>query len=113
MPDKIVVVTKRCIDISSYDSDVDKRPCSECGEITWLSNSWRGKKIDRIICDQCFFKSKEYEKGDYIPSATEECLEQAVQWVRDHFDTKETDEEIKEKIIKTVESKIGKKIELK
>lgn len=113
MSDKVVVITKRCIDISSYGYDIDKRPCSECGEMTWLSKSWRRKKIDQIICDKCLVNSKEYKNDDYIACTTEECLEEAVQWVRNHFDTRETDEVIKEKIIQTIENKIGKMIKIR
>lgn len=52
--EEIIVVTKRCIDMAAHCENIDKIKCSKCGEMTWLSISWRGKKIDRAICQHCF-----------------------------------------------------------
>lgn len=105
--DENVVITMRCIDMASPTSDIDKVPCSECGEITWISTSFRGKKIDKIICENCFFKSGKYKDEDYYACVTEECLNDAftVLESRGIMTTKE-------EMIMIVEEKIGKKLKI-
>lgn len=110
--DQVVVLTMRCIDMAPSSRDVDKALCSECGEMTWLSCSWKGKKIDKIVCTECFYNSKEYKSGDYSASVTEECLEESKDWARRHLNIKKTDEEIKTQMIEIVEDKIGKEIKI-
>jgi hypothetical protein len=109
--DEIVVVTMRCIDMAASRSDVDKIRCAECGEMTWLSISWRGKKIDRIICESCF-KNRKYKNSDYSACVTEECLEEAVESVRDNYGETTPDKDIKKRMIKIVEEKLGKKVKI-
>jgi len=110
--DQVIVLTMRCIDMAPSSYDLEKRPCAECGEMTWLSGSWRGKKVDKIVCTECFYKSKEYKNGDYTANVTEECLEDAKNWARRNLSTKKTDEEIKARMIEIMENKTGKKLKI-
>lgn len=109
--DEIIVITMRCIDMAASCDDIDKMQCAECGEMTWLSASWRGKKIDKIICKSCFEKEK-YLDGDYSANVTEECLDDAIKFVREHYGVAKTDKEIRERMVKIVERKLGKKINI-
>lgn len=110
--DEVAVITVRIIDMASPSDDTEKRLCSLCGEMTWLSNNWKGKKIDKIICEKCFYYSEEYKKKEINPKVTEECLESAIKKIRRLYDLKETDEEIKDRLMIEFEKKIGKKIEI-
>ena len=103
--DQKVVITMRCIDMASPTSDVDKIPCSECGEMTWLSTSFRKMKVDKIICNPCFLKSERPEKEDYCICVTEECLDEAFVLLESRG-IKTT----KEEMIRRMEEKIGKKL---
>jgi len=105
--DESVVITMRCIDMSSPTSEVDKVHCSECGEITWISTSFRGHKIDKIICEKCFFESGKHKEEDYCPCVTEECLNDAFIALesRGIMTTKE-------EMIRRMEEKIGKKLKI-
>lgn len=105
--DENVVITMRCIDMSSHTSNVDKVPCSECGEITWISTSFRGKKIDKIICENCFFKRERYKDEDCCPCTTEGCLNEAFAAL-ESLGVKTT----KEEMIRRMEEKIGKKLKI-
>ncbi len=105
--DESVVITMRCIDMASPTSDVDKTSCSECGEITWISTSFRGKKIDKIICENCFFKSGKHKDQEYYPCVTEECLNDAFTAL-ERRGIKTT----KEDMIRRMEDKIGKKLKI-
>ena len=111
--DQVVVLTMRCIDMAPSIDNIEKVPCSECGEMTWLSGSWKGKKIDKIVCIKCFYKSKEYKSGDYTASVTEECLEEAKDYAKRNLNIEKlTDKEIKTEIVVTVEEEIGKEIKI-
>lgn len=105
--DQNVVITMRCIDMASPTSDVDKVPCSECGEITWISTSFRGKKVDKIICESCFFKSGKHKDEDYHACVTEECLNEA-------FVTLESRgiKTTKEEMVRRMEERVGKKLKI-
>lgn len=105
--DQKVIVTMRCIDMASPTSDVDKVPCSECGEMTWLSASSRKMKFDKIICDPCFFKSGKYKDEDYHAYVTEECLNDAFTTLESHGVMA-----TKEEMVRKIEEKIGKKIKI-
>lgn len=105
------VITVRCIDMAPYDG-VEKRLCSRCGEMTWLSNHWEGKRIDNIICEKCFYNSEEYDKKDFSTKVTKECLESAISTIKRRCNLTDTDEEIKDKLMRIFEKKIGKKIEI-
>ena len=110
--DQVVVLTMRCINMAPSSHDVEKVPCAECGEMTWLSSSWKEKKIDKIVCMECFYKSKEYKSGDYTANITEECIEEAIDWARRNLNIKKTDEEIKTEIVEIVEGEIRKEIKI-
>jgi hypothetical protein len=105
--DESVVIAMRCIDMASPTSDVDKGQCSECGEITWISTSFRGKKIDKIICENCFFKSGKHKDEDYHACVTEECLNDAFIALESRG-IKTT----KEEMVRRMEENIGKKLKI-
>lgn len=105
--DQTVLVTMRCIDMVSHTSDVDKVPCSECGEMTWLSAASRKIKFDKIICDSCIFKSGKYKDEDYYAHVTEECLNDAFELLESRG-IKTT----KEEMVRRMEEKIGKKLKI-
>lgn len=109
--EEIIVITARCIDMVAHADKIDKIPCSECGEMTWLSISWRGRQIDKILCEHCFEK-KEFQISDYNANITETCLKDAIKGARKYFGSKKTDKEIKEEMMKIMEKKIGKKINI-
>lgn len=109
--DEIIVVTARCIDMTAYYDDIDKMPCSECGEMTWLSSSWRGKKIGKIVCGHCF-EGEKYKNRDYSANVTEECLNNAIKTIREHYGITKTDKELKKEAIEILEGQIGKKINI-
>jgi predicted RNA-binding Zn-ribbon protein involved in translation (DUF1610 family) len=105
--DQKVLVTMRCIDMVSPTSDVDKVPCSECGEMTWLSAASRKIKFDKIICDPCMFKSGKYKDEDYCACVTEECINDALELLGGRG-IKTTREEM----VKKMEDKIGKRLKI-
>lgn len=107
--DEITVVTMRCIDMAASCSDIDKIKCSVCGETTWLSSSWRGKKIDRAICEPCFEKGK-CINGDYTTCVTKSCLNDALKQLKSSCNMKGTDADIKKRIMEYMEKKMGTKI---
>lgn len=103
--DQNVVVTMRCTDIKSPAYGSVKVPCSECGEITWLSTSSRNIKFDKIICQQCFYKDKKYKDEECRVCVTEECINDVLISL-ERLGIKTT----KEDMIKKMEEKIGKKL---
>lgn len=109
--DKIIVVTARCIDMAAYVDDIDKRPCEDCGEMTWVSSSWREKRIDKIICGTCFDK-EEYRRKDYSTNVTEESINDAIELVKSRYNPDMTKEEIRVRIVKIVEREMGRKINI-
>lgn len=109
--EKILVVTMRCIDIAASCSDIDKIKCTECGEMTWLSISWRGKKIDRTVCEKCFEKENKY-KSDCSIYVTKNCLNDALKHLKEAENPRGTDEEIKKRMISYMERKMGVKISI-
>lgn len=104
--DIIVVMTIRCIDMAAHIDNVDRKPCSECGEMTWISKSFRGKNIDKIVCQTCSDKIYGKDK-EYSLCTTQECLDEAFKWTKQHgTDT------TKEEMIRNMEDKIGKSIKI-
>lgn len=110
--DEVAVITVRIIDMAPPSDDTEKRLCSVCGEMTWLSKHWKGKRIDKIICEKCFYDSEEYKKKEINPKVTEECVESAIKKIRMLYNLKDTDDEIRERLMIEFEKKIGKKIEI-
>ena len=108
--DEIIVVTTRCIDMAASCSDIDKIKCADCGEMTWLSSSWRGKKIDRAVCDHCFEDKERYKNSDVSAYVTKRCLNDALKQLKDTCRLEGTDEDIKKKMVEYVEKKIGIKV---
>lgn len=105
--DERLVITVRCIDMATPKTEVDKIPCSECGEMTWISTSFRGKKIDRAVCEPCFFGNDRYKNENYFACVTQECIDEAFAWaIRSGYNV------TKEHMIKKMEDKIGKKIKV-
>jgi hypothetical protein len=107
--EEITVVTMRCIDMAASCSDIDKVKCSVCGEMTWLSSSWRGKKIDRAVCEPCF-EDEKYIHSDYTTYVTKSCLNDALKQLKDSYSIKGTDKDIKKRMIEHMEKKMGMKI---
>lgn len=105
--DQKIIITMRCVDMASPTSDVDIVPCSECGETTWLSAGSRNVKFDKIICEQCFFKSGKHKEEDYCACVTEKCLNDALAALYS-LGINIT----KEEMIRRMEEKIGKKLEI-
>jgi len=109
--DEIIVVTMRCIDSVAHFKDIDKVECGICGEMTWLSANWRGRKIDRIICKHCYDEGK-YKDDDNTTNVTEACINDAVKLVREYYNIQGTDEEIRKRMIEVMERKTGEKINI-
>lgn len=109
--DRIIIVTARCIDTVAFEYDVDKRPCSYCGEMTWVSRSWREKRIDKIVCGMCFTKEK-YQEKDFSANVTEETVNDTIKLVKERYSPNMTEEEIMERMMKVVEKEIGRKINI-
>lgn len=107
--DEIVVVTIRCIDSVAHFDDIDKAKCGICGEMTWLSANWRGRKIDNIICKNCF-DDGEYIDEDSTTNITESCINDAVKFIKERYGMTEKNKDIRKKMIAIVEEKLGKKI---
>lgn len=104
--DIIVVMTVRCIDMAAPTENIDKKPCTECGEMTWISTSFRDKNIDKIVCQPCYNKIYPKEK-EYIACVTQECIDEAFEWAKRHgINT------TKEEMIMNMEDQIGKSIKI-
>ncbi len=109
--EETIVISVRCIDATAYDDNVDKTVCTECGEMVWISPLWRGKVVDKVICEHCFKKEK-YQKLNYSANVTEECLNDAIEFIRSHFDNKKKKKDIREEMIKMMEERLDKKINI-
>ena len=113
--DKIIVITMRCIDSVAHFADIDRVECGICGEMTWLSANWRGRKIDKIVCKHCFeegkYKDDDDDEDDSF-NTTDVCLNDAIKLLRERYDVKGTDEEIRKRLIETMEEEIGQKINI-
>jgi hypothetical protein len=105
--DETVLVTVRCIDMAAPTSEVDRKACSECGEMTWVSFSSRNQKFDKILCEPCFFKSDKFKDKDFTAHVTEKCLNSALE-ILENRGIRTT----KEEMVKNLESNIGKKLEI-
>jgi hypothetical protein len=107
--EEVIVVTMRCIDMAACCDDIDKIKCADCGEMTWLSSHWRGKKIDRAVCEHCFEKD-EYKNVDYSAYVTKNCLNDAAKQLKKSENLKGGYEDIKKRMIEYLEKKLGKKV---
>lgn len=105
--DQNVVITARCIDMEYPSPGTVKVPCSECGEMTWLSKSSRKIKFDKIMCESCLSENKEYNDENCFMHVTEECLDDAFDILSIHG-IKTT----KDEMVKNIEDQLGKKIKI-
>ena len=115
--DETIIITVRCIDMASPRSDSDKIKCDMCGEMTWISHSWKswkGKKIDKVICEKCFYNSEQFKNNKFGAGITSENLQEYVDWAREYYNIPSfiTDKEIKDDILRKFGKKIGKKINI-
>jgi len=108
--EETIVVTARCIDMTASSIDIDIMKCTECGEETWLSTSWREKKIDKIICKHCF--DKNYMDRDYSVNITEECLNEVIKFARERLSIIRPEKEIRKELIDMIQEKLGKQINI-
>lgn len=106
LPEKKMVVTNRVINSASHLPDSWTIPCGDCGELTWISSVWKNKKIDKVVCLQCFFEK--YKGGDYVACTTEDIIQRALKTLGD-LGINVTREEL----IKKTGIKIGKEIHVK
>ena len=90
------------------------RNCVNCGTEVWISPSWRGKKIDKIVCMTCYEKnvdknSHKGEKGEIVVCITEEQLKEFNFYCRKRNGYEMTIDEI----LRTLEIKMVRKVVLK
>ncbi len=104
----ISVVTIRCRDSDFVEGNSDKIVCAECGEMTYISPSWRGKNVDRVICHRCF--DSKYRDTKFDADVTEECLNNAIDYVIERFNPDMSRDDIKKKMIKMLEERCKKNI---
>ncbi len=101
MEDEIAVVTVRVIDHANPLPGTWTIPCDDCGELTWISDTWKNKKINRVVCKHCFLTKYMYK--DHIPCVTEEIIKKVLEVLRGRgMDV------TREEIIKNIEAKFGK-----
>lgn len=106
MDDKTMVVTLRVIDRANPTPGTWTIPCDECGELTWISRIWKGKKIDRVVCEPCF--SKKWKDKEYVLCTTEEIIQLALETLRGKGVIV-----TREEMIENFEMKTGKEIKIK
>lgn len=104
--EKTMVVTLRVIDSAIHLPDSWTIPCGDCGELTWISSAWKNKKIDKVICKQCFFEK--YKDGDYVACTNDEIIQNVLKALGD-MGINVT----KEEVLKKTGIKIGKEIHIK
>jgi hypothetical protein len=108
---KITVVTVRCIDMTAPFSDNWRRSCDLCGEMTWVSASWKGKKIDRIMCEHCW--SANYKDKEEINiCVTKASLNEFREWSKRYYGSGNSKRLTMKDVIKMIEMKTGKKIKI-
>lgn len=103
---EVTVVTMRCIDMSAPHFDSWKSVCHVCGEMTWISASWKDKRIDRIVCEPCWF-SKCKDRENVNVCVTERNLNEFLEWCKRH-----NKRSTREEAIKLMEWRTGKKIKI-
>lgn len=116
--DMVIVVALGCNYLEKPVVGSLIRNCDDCNAEVWISPSWQGKKIDRIICLNCYNKnvgtdsytdSYKGEKGEVVTCLTEENIEE----FNDHFEEKHGYRMSKDEIIKMVEIELGRKVMIK
>ena len=106
MADKTTVVTVRVIDVANPVPGAWTIPCDECGELTWISDLWKDKKIDQVLCNPCWLTK--YKDADYVACTNEETIQQALEVLRGRGINV-----TREELIENLEFKIGKEIKIK
>ena len=89
------------------------RNCDDCGIEVWISPSWQGKKIDRIICIDCYEKNVGIDnykgkKEEIVTCITEEQLEEFNVYSRQRNGYEMTADEI----LEALEIRMGRKVVL-
>lgn len=105
MEDKTLLITMRVIDLANHVAGTWTKPCDECGELTWISDIWKGKQIDRVVCKPCWLTK--YKEGDYVACTNEETIQQALEVLRGRGINV-----TREDIIEKLEIEIGKEIKV-
>lgn len=105
MGDKICVVTARVIDLANPVQGTWTIPCDECSELTWISGIWKNKKIDKVICEPCWFRK--YKNGDNVACTTEEIIQLSLETLRGKGINV-----TREEMLKNLEFRIGKEIKI-
>lgn len=89
---EITVVTVRCIDMVAPHIDSWKRVCSMCGFDTWISASWKDKRIDRIVCEPCYLTNYK-DRDDVNICVTEKNIDEFLEWTERYYGKRSTREE--------------------
>lgn len=87
------------------------RNCVDCGTEVWIAPSWKGKKIDKIICMNCYNKdfyidSYKGEKSEIITAISEEQLLE----FNIHCKKKYGHTPTKDEILIILEKELGRKV---
>lgn len=104
--DNTTVVGGRVSDIASPVPGAWTVPCDDCGELTWISSTWKDKKIDRVICKQCYLAK--YKDKNYDAFVTEETVQLALKTLHDRgIDI------TREKLLNDLETFAGRPLKIK
>ena len=111
--DTVVVVSFGCQFIDKPIPGSLIRNCDDCGIEVWISPSWQGKKIDRIVCMTCYEKnvgidSYKGKKEEIVTCITEDQLEEFDIYSKQRNGYTMTADEI----LKALEIKLGRKVVL-
>ena len=111
--DTVVVVSFGCQFIDKPIPGSLIRNCDDCGIEVWISPSWQGKKIDRIICIDCYNKnvgenSYKGKQEDIVTCITEDQLAEFNVYSKQRNGYTMTADEI----LKALEIKLGRKVVL-
>lgn len=104
--EEMAVVTIRCIDMPVPHVDSWKRKCDICGEMTWISASWKGKQVDKVVCEPCWFANYK-DREDYNIYITQKNLDEFLEWCE-----RNNKKSSKEEAIRLMELRTGKKIKI-
>lgn len=114
--DEIRVVGTRCRDFLIEPIPGSwKAVCCECGEDVWLTEIWKDKKIDKIMCDDCCYDKGIYKGKDVQLRVTTETLDKFVKWAREYYGDliiDQSDDDIKLTAIELIENKFRKELKV-
>ena len=85
--------------------------CNDCNEEVWIAPSWQGKKIDRIVCMNCYkeYVGKDSYKGEKTKIKTciaEEQLEEFNVYCKKNYGYTMT----KDEVLIMLEEELGRKV---